>query len=233
MRVRIGRFPVLKIYEKGLGGYLPSPFSYMVKTSASPAALYIMKQKFIEAAKGRNRNMNSNTEPQFLSVGKIANTHGIRGELKIFPFTDFPEVRFAAGKRLLLISPEDGSKLPVKILSAREQKNVYVVKLDGYDNINQVEKYKGWDVKVPKEEAVEEEENAYYFHEIMGCKVLTEQGEELGVVTDILTPGANDVWVVKSGSGKELLIPYIESIVKSVDIAAKTVRIEVMEGLLD
>ncbi|NGZ75534.1 ribosome maturation factor RimM [Saccharibacillus alkalitolerans] len=172
-------------------------------------------------------------EPQFLSVGKVANTHGIRGELKIFPYTDFPEIRFASGKELLLISPEDGAKLKVKIVSAREQKNVYVVKLDGYDNINQVEKYKGWDVKVPKEEAVEAEENAFYFHEIIGCKVLTEEGEELGVISDILTPGANDVWVVKRKGGKELLIPFIEDIVKDVDVAEKTVRIEVMEGLLD
>ncbi|WP_172252771.1 ribosome maturation factor RimM [Saccharibacillus deserti] len=177
--------------------------------------------------------MNPNTQPEFLSVGKIANTHGIRGELRIFPFTDFPEIRFAQGKQLLLISPEDGAMLKVKIVGSREQKNVYVVKLDGYDNINQVEKYKGWDVKVPKDEAVEAEENAYYFHEIMGCKVLNETGEELGLITDILTPGANDVWVVKTKGGKELLIPFIEDIVKDVNIAEKTIRIEVMEGLLD
>ncbi|WP_018975059.1 ribosome maturation factor RimM [Saccharibacillus kuerlensis] len=172
-------------------------------------------------------------EPEFLSVGKIANTHGIKGELKIFPFTDFPEIRFAKGKELLMISPEDGSTLKVKIISSREQKNVYVVKLEGYDNINQVEKYKGWDVKVPKEEAVEAEENAFYFHEIIGCKVFTVEGEELGTITDILTPGANDVWVVKRKGGKDVLIPFIEDIVKDVNVTEKTVRIEVMEGLLD
>lgn len=176
---------------------------------------------------------NSNTEMDFLSVGKVANTHGVRGELKIFPFTDFPEVRFAKGKELLLISPENGKALKVKIVSAREQKTVYIVKLEGYENINEVEKYKGWEVKVPKEEAVEAEDNAYYFHEIIGCAVLSEDGEELGTVTDILTPGANDVWVVKRKGGKELLIPFIESVVKEVNIADKTVRIEVMEGLLD
>ncbi len=172
-------------------------------------------------------------ESNFLSVGKVANTHGVRGELKIFPFTDFPEIRFASGKELLFISPEDGTQLKVKVVSAREQKTVFVVKLEGFDNINQVEKYKGWDVKVPREEAVEAEDNAYYFHEILGCKVLTVEGEELGTVTDILTPGANDVWVVKRKGGKELLIPFIEDIVKDVNIAEKTVKIEVMEGLLD
>lgn len=176
---------------------------------------------------------NSNIESNFLSVGKIANTHGIRGELKIFPFTDFPEIRFAAGKELLLISPEDGAKLKVKIVSSREQKNIYVVKLDGYENINEVEKYKGWDVKVPRTEAVEAEDNAYYFHEIMGCAVITPEGEELGTIVDILTPGANDVWVVKRKGGKELLIPFIEDVVKEVNIAEKTVRVEIMEGLLD
>jgi len=172
-------------------------------------------------------------EFNFLSVGKLANTHGVRGELKIFPFTDFPEVRFAKGKELLFISPEDGTQLKVKIVSSREQKTVFVVKLEGFDNINQVEKYKGWDVKVPKEEAVEAEDNAYYFHEIIGCTVMTNEGEELGAITDILTPGANDVWVVKRKGGKELLIPFIEDIVKEVNIAEKTVKIEVMEGLLD
>ncbi len=172
-------------------------------------------------------------EFNFLSVGKVANTHGVRGELKIFPFTDFPEVRFAKGKELLFISPEDGTQLKVKIVSSREQKTVFVVKLEGFDNINQVEKYKGWDVKVPKEEAVEAEDNAYYFHEIIGCTVMTNEGEELGAITDILTPGANDVWVVKRKGGKELLIPFIEDIVKEVNIAEKTVKIEVMEGLLD
>ncbi|MDO3410725.1 ribosome maturation factor RimM [Saccharibacillus sp. CPCC 101409] len=177
--------------------------------------------------------MNSKIESNFLSVGKVANTHGIRGELKIFPYTDFPEMRFAAGKELLLIEPEGGSPLKVKVIAAREQKNVYIVKLDGYDNINQVEKYKGWDVKVPKKEAVEAEENAYYFHEIIGCAVLDEHGQELGIVKDILTPGANDVWVVKGKGGKELLIPFIEDIVKDVDVQKKVVRIEVMEGLLD
>lgn len=172
-------------------------------------------------------------EFNFLSVGKVANTHGVRGELKIFPFTDFPEVRFAKGKELLFISPEDGTQLKVKVVSSREQKTVFVVKLEGFDNINQVEKYKGWDVKVPKEEAVEAEDNAYYFHEIIGCTVTTDEGEELGVISDILTPGANDVWVVKRKGGKELLIPFIEDIVKDVNIAEKTVKIEVMEGLLD
>lgn len=172
-------------------------------------------------------------EFNFLSVGKVANTHGVRGELKIFPFTDFPEVRFAPGKELLFISPEDGTQLKVKVVSSREQKTVFVVKLEGFDNINQVEKYKGWDVKVPKEEAVEAEDNAYYFHEIIGCTVMTDEGEELGVISDILTPGANDVWVVKRKGGKELLIPFIEDIVKDVNIAEKTVKIEVMEGLLD
>ncbi|OWA33737.1 ribosome maturation factor RimM [Saccharibacillus sp. O16] len=172
-------------------------------------------------------------ESNFLSVGKVANTHGVRGELKIFPFTDFPEIRFAKGKELLFISPEDGTQLKVKVISAREQKTVFVVKLEGFDNINQVEKYKGWDVKVPREEAIEAEENAYYFHEIIGCKVMTTEGEELGVISDILTPGANDVWVIKRKGGKELLIPFIEDIVKTVNIAEKTVEIEVMEGLLD
>ena len=77
------------------------------------------------------------------------------------------------------------------------------------------------------------EENEYYFHEIIGCEVFDENNESLGEIVEILTPGANDVWVIKSKNGKEILIPYIEDVVKNVDIPNKIINIEVMEGLID
>ncbi|THF81288.1 ribosome maturation factor RimM [Cohnella fermenti] len=174
------------------------------------------------------------TEERLLNVGKIVNTHGIRGEVKIWPQTDFPDVRFRGGSRLLACPPEGtaGTPFEVEVQSSREQSNVFVVKLKGYDNINQVEKYKGWELKVPGAERVELEEGEYYFRDIMGCEVVTEEGEKLGTIADILSPGANDVWVVKQAKGKELLLPVIDEVVLNVDVAAKVVKVRLMEGLL-
>ncbi|MMZ68538.1 Ribosome maturation factor RimM [compost metagenome] len=109
---------------------------------------------------------------------------------------------------------------------------MYIVKFEEYGNINDVEKYKGYDLKVPKEESVELPENEYYFHEIIGCRVVDEEGSELGVIEEILRPGANDVWVVKQPNRKQLLLPVIDEVVLDVDVKAKLVKIHLMEGLL-
>jgi len=172
------------------------------------------------------------SEGRLLNVGKIVNTHGIKGELKVWPQTDFPEVRFKAGNRLMMIPPEAGNPVTVEIVSAREQKKMYVVKIKGFDNINDVEKYKGWELKVPEEDRVPLEEGEYYVRDIVGCEVFTEEGELLGTVTDTLSPGANDIWVVKMPKGKELLLPVIDDVVLDVDIAARKIKVHLMEGLL-
>lgn len=171
---------------------------------------------------------------QELTVGKLVNTHGIRGEIKILSHTDFPEVRFAKGSKLLIV-PADGSpKFEVTVESAREQKGMYVVRLKGYDNINQVEKYKGSMLTVPAEDLVDLPEDEFYFHQIVGCQVFTDEDAEhpLGTITEILQPGANDVWVVKPAKGAEILIPVIKDVVLNVDIPAKKITVHLMEGLL-
>ncbi|RBN37369.1 16S rRNA processing protein RimM, partial [Priestia megaterium] len=99
-------------------------------------------------------------------------------------------------------------------------------------NVNDVEQYKNCEVKIPEEQLTDLEDGEFYFHEIIGCTVKTEDGVEVGTVKEILTPGANDVWVVKKG-GKEVLIPYIDDVVQSIDIDEKEIVITVMEGLLD
>ncbi|WP_411346078.1 ribosome maturation factor RimM [Paenibacillus sp. WLX1005] len=170
---------------------------------------------------------------QWLMVGKIVNTHGIRGELKIYPNTDFPEVRFAPGNKLMMFNEENGNQQQVEIQSSRLQKNMYVVRFKGFGNINEVEQYKGWALRVSKDEAVELEEDEYYFHEIIGCEVVTEEGESLGIIKEILTPGANDVWVVKPAKGKDILIPYIHNVVQEINIEDKKIIVHIMEGLLE
>ncbi|MBB6736069.1 ribosome maturation factor RimM [Cohnella zeiphila] len=172
------------------------------------------------------------TEERMLNIGKVVNTHGIRGELKVWPQTDFPEIRFKKGSRLRLCSPETGEMLDVVVEGAREQKSMFVLKLKGCDNINQVEKYKGWELKVGAEERVPLQEGEYYVRDIVGCSVVSEDGEALGTIVDILTPGANDVWVVKRPKGKELLLPVIDEVVLAVDVPGRTVKVRLMEGLL-
>ncbi|GIP27413.1 ribosome maturation factor RimM [Paenibacillus sp. J23TS9] len=171
--------------------------------------------------------------PQILmNVGKIVNTHGIKGEIKVLPHTDFPEVRFAEGNELLLVTADGKAPMPVIVQSSRFHKNMYIVKLEGYDNINEVEKFKGSMLKVTQEDVVELPENEYYFHQIIGCKVVTDEGKELGVITDILIPGANDVWVVQPTSGKSILIPVIDDVVLDVNVKEQKVLVHIMEGLL-
>jgi len=173
-------------------------------------------------------------KPKWLTVGKVANTHGIRGEVKVWPETDFPEERFASGSELLLVAPDDETKTQsVTVTQSRPQKTVFIVKFKEFHDINQVERFKGWSVKVPAERRAKLSAGEFYFHDIIGCKAVSEDGETLGVITDILRPGANDVWVLKRTNGKLAYIPYIEDVVKQVDIGEKVVTIHVMEGLLE
>lgn len=166
------------------------------------------------------------------SVGKIVNTHGLRGELKIISQTDFPDIRFKPKSKLIMQSPDLKTTVPVEVESAREHKNVFIVKFKQYADINQVEQYKGWMLKVSERDLAKLDEGEYYYHEIVGCTVVTEEGEELGTITEILTPGANHVWTITRPNGKQLLIPVIDEVVLDVDVANKKVLIHVMEGLL-
>lgn len=169
---------------------------------------------------------------ELYTCGKIVNTHGIKGEIKVLSRTDFPEVRFAKGSKLLRV-PEDGSEPSwITIESSRFHKNMYILKLEGYNNINEVEHFKGSMLKVSKDDLVELPEDEYYFHEIVGCSVVTDEGKELGMVKEILTPGANDVWVVKPPKGQDILIPVIPNVVLDVDVKAKLIKVHLMEGLI-
>ncbi|MFC0214312.1 ribosome maturation factor RimM [Paenibacillus chartarius] len=165
------------------------------------------------------------------TVGKIVNTHGIRGELKIWPQTDFAEERFEKGSELVIETP-NGTCVPVSVETSRIHKNMVLVKFKQFDNINECEKYKGSLLKVEEKYLGELNEGEYYYHEIIGCKVVTEEGQELGTITEILTPGANDVWVVKPPKGKEVLLPVIDDVVLEVDVASKLVRVRLLEGLI-
>ena len=167
----------------------------------------------------------------FLKVGTIVNTHALQGELRVFSDSHFKEERFKPGAKLLI--DFNGEKIAVEVKSHRPNKTVELIKFVGMNHINDVEKYKGCDLLVDATSLGELPTNEFYFHEIMGCAVKTTAGEELGEIIDILQPGANDVWVVKQkDSKKEILIPYIDDVVKAVDPKNKLVTVELLEGLI-
>ncbi|XEC97081.1 ribosome maturation factor RimM [Paenibacillus tarimensis] len=169
---------------------------------------------------------------KWLNVGKLVNTHGLRGEIKVLSQTDFPDVRFAPGSELAVIDPDGKQVVPVVVESAKEHKGMYILKLKGYDDINRVEKYKGWSIKVAGDDLVELDEGEYYLHEIVGCGVVTDTGEELGTIVEVLRPGANDVWVVERPKGKPVLLPFIKDVVLDINTKDRIVTVHLMEGLI-
>ena len=169
---------------------------------------------------------------KWFNVGKIVNTHGIKGEVRVISRTDFAEERYKTGNILYLFQEGKDRPVELKITSHRKHKNFDMLTFEGYYNVNQVEPFKEGLLKVPESYLSPLEEDEYYFHEIIGCKVVTSGGDELGTVKEILTPGANDVWVVKGQRGKEVLIPYIKDVVKEINVSGKVITIEPMEGLL-
>lgn len=171
---------------------------------------------------------------KWFNVGKIVNTHGIHGEVRVISTTDFREKRYKTGNRLyIFLSDKTASPIEVVVKSHRIHKNFDLLSFEGYDSINAVEKLKGSMIKIPESQLGDLNEGEFYFHEIIGCAVYTEDGEKIGEIKEILTPGANDVWVVKRKGKKDVLLPYIEEVVKKVDVKEKRVVIFPMEGLLD
>ncbi|WP_099158072.1 ribosome maturation factor RimM [Virgibacillus ndiopensis] len=168
---------------------------------------------------------------KMFNVGKIVNTHGIRGEVKVHRISDFDE-RFAIGETLYLVKDNE-KPLQLEIKSHRIHKGFDLISFEGLDNINDVEHFKGSELKISEEQLTDLDEDEYYYHEIIGCDVFTTNEEKLGTIKEILSPGANDVWVVKQIKGKDLLVPYIEEIVKEIDVDSQRVVIDPMEGLLD
>lgn len=169
---------------------------------------------------------------KWFNVGKIVNTHGIKGEARVISKTDFAEERYAPGNQIYLFMPESKEPIQLTIQSHRVHKNFDLLTFKGYENMSDVEKMKGGILKIREDQLTELDQDEFYFHEIIGCLVFTTAGEEVGKVREILTPGANDVWVVKGKGGKDILIPYIEQVVKKVDVKEQMIIIEPMDGLL-
>ncbi len=167
---------------------------------------------------------------QFLRVGVISSTHGVRGEVKVFPTTDDPE-RFKVLKKVLLDTGKEHREL--EITGVKFFKNQVILKFKGYDNINDIEIYKGMDLLIPREDAVPLEENENYIADLIDMTVVTDDGKTLGILVDVLQTGANDVYVVETPGKKEILLPAIRDCILDVNVEEKNMRVHILEGLLD
>ena len=165
---------------------------------------------------------------QFLQVGVISSTHGIRGEVKVFPTTDDP-MRFKKLKKVLLDTGRERVELEVQ--SVRFFKQFAIVKFKGIDNINDIERYKGKGLFVPREDAVPLGEDEYYIADLIGMEVFTEDGH-FGVVKDVMETGANEVYIVESDEQGEVLIPAIRQCDLDVNVEEKKMKIRLMDGLI-
>lgn len=167
---------------------------------------------------------------QLLRVGVISSTHGVRGEVKVYPTTDDVN-RFKKLKNVVLDTGKEHLKLEVS--GVKFFKNQVILKFKGIDNINDIEKYKGKDLLVNREDAVALEENENYVADLIDLKVVTDEGQVLGVLAEVMETGANDVYVVETEDGKELLLPAIRDCILDVDLETEVMTVHILPGLLD
>ncbi|MBR6627844.1 MAG: ribosome maturation factor RimM [Lachnospiraceae bacterium] len=166
----------------------------------------------------------------FFKVGVITTTHGVRGEVKVFPTTDDAR-RFKRLKEVILDTGKE--RINLEIEGVKFFKQFVILKFKGIDNINDVEKYRQKELFVPRKNAVRLSRDEYFIADLMGLKVLDEQDGEIGTLEDVLETGANDVYVIRMTDGRELLLPAIKQCVLQVDVEAGFVKVHVLEGLLD
>lgn len=167
---------------------------------------------------------------QYLQVGVITQTHGVRGEVKVFPTTDDPE-RFLDLKKVLLDTGKE--KISLEIKSVKFFKQFVILKFKGIDNINDIERYKRCPLLVNREDAVELEEDEYFIADMIGMAVWTDDDKEFGTLKDVIETGANDVYIIQSKDHGEVLVPAIKECIIDVNVEEQKMVIHLMDGLLD
>ena len=165
-----------------------------------------------------------------LRVGVITSTHGVKGEVKVFPTTD-DAGRFKQLKEVLLDTGKE--RIPMEIQQVKFFKNMVILKFKGFDSINDIEIYKGKDLLVTRDHAVKLGPDENFIVDLIGLKVMTDEGEELGTLTDVIQTGANDVYEVTMENKKTMLLPAIKQCILNVDLEEGKVLVHVMDGLMD
>lgn len=167
---------------------------------------------------------------QLLQVGAITSTHGVRGEVKVFPMTDDVK-RFKKCKELILNTGKE--KKTLEIENVKFFKQFVILKFKGYDSINEIEAYKGKALYVTRKNAVKLKKDEYFIADLIGLTVLDEEEKPLGILKDVIETGANDVYSVETDEGKELLFPAIKECILDIDIENGQMHVHIMPGLLD
>lgn len=166
----------------------------------------------------------------FLEIGKIANSHGVKGEVKIIPLTDNPE-RYN-DLEWVYIDKEPGLQ-KYDIEGVKYFKGFVILKLKGINSIDDAEKLKGLFLKINRENAVRLPEHCYFICDLIGCEVFEENGSRLGELKNVIGTGSNDVYIVKDEKGKEILIPALKSVVELICIEDKKIVVSLPKGLID
>lgn len=165
----------------------------------------------------------------YIYIGRVANTHGVRGEMKIFPTTDDP-TRFKKLKKVILEDTK-GRDREYKVNQAKVANKFVILKLEGIDDMDTAMLQKQCIVKIPKKQALPLEKDEFYVQDLIGLEVF-EEDAKIGVMKDVLFTGANDVYVIELTDGRELLLPNIKACVIKVNLRKKRMDVHVMKGLL-
>ena len=166
---------------------------------------------------------------QLLQVGVISSTHGVRGEVKVFPTTD-DALRFKSLKKVILDTGKE--QLPLEIQNVKFFKQFVILKFKGIDNINDIERYKHCPLLIERENAVPLEENEHFIADMIGMQVVTEDGEVFGTLKDVMETGANDVYIIDSKAHGEVLLPAIRECILDVDEEEGRMTVHLMDGLI-
>lgn len=170
----------------------------------------------------------------YFTVGIVANTHALRGEVKVLSRTDFADVRFKSGSKLFLRSSGQSPIRELVVKSARAHKNLWILGFEGIGSIADVENWKGMELCVHESQLQTLPEGSYYVHELVGLKVVTDDGREVGELVEVLAPGANDVYVVRGHlQQRDVLVPAIPDCILNVDLSARVMRVHLLPGLLE
>lgn len=170
---------------------------------------------------------------EYYQVGTIVNTHGIKGEVRVQSITSHPEERFASGSELIWLNEKETKKELLTVKSHRVHKSFDLLTFKNYENINDVERFVRGTLNVTADQALELEDDEFYQYDIIGLSVYNESNELIGTIKEILETGANDVWVIQRANKKDLLLPYIDSVIKMIDLEEEKVIVHVLEGLDD
>lgn len=169
---------------------------------------------------------------QYLEIGKIVNTHGVKGEVRVIPLTDDP-LRFNKLKGVYISLKVSSEMQKFDIMSVKQQKSFVILKLKGVDDMNAAERLKDHFVVIDRKDAVKLPEDTFFVCDLIGMSVFDENGKNMGVLIDVLSTGSNDVYIIRDENKKEILIPALKSVVQEICFENKKMVVNLPQGLID